>query len=177
MRIEVKKDRLGAVLGAIRHLTMSEVLIGVPFESAPRSAAEDQERKASGAPLNNAEIGYINEFGLPEKNIPARPHLLPGIADVGKRLGSILADGAKQALSGQPEAAPKALTKAGLIAATAVKSRIADELSPALAPSTLKQRKRRGRTGEVPIFDTGEYLRSITSVICPKDERKRKKDR
>ena len=168
MKLTTTKDRLPDVLAAIKALTKSEVLIGVPHENAPRSDAEDAARKASGEPITNAEIGYINEFGSPEVNIPARPHLIPGVESVKDKVASILGNGARKALSGDPGAAQTALTKAGLAGETAVKDRINEGPHVPLAPATLAARRRRGRTGEKPLVDTGQYRNSITHVVRPK---------
>ncbi|MCJ2023540.1 hypothetical protein, partial [Methylobacterium sp. J-067] len=48
------------------------VLIGIPAESM--HPGEKGEK-----PINNAALGYLFEYGQPEKNLPARPHLFPGV--------------------------------------------------------------------------------------------------
>lgn len=168
MRLMTTKDAFPGIKAAIDKLTKSEVLIGVPYENAPRSAEEDEARKEDGSPITNAEIGYINEFGLPEKNIPARPHLIPGIESVKDRLAKALMAGAKKTLAGDAGAGDVALTKAGLIGETAVKDRVTDGPFVPLAPATLAARRARGRTGEKPLLDTGQYRNSITHVVRPK---------
>lgn len=168
MRIEVKKDIAKAIAEAMRDLTKSEVLIGIPDTNAPRSNDEDEARKASGEPINNAEIGYVHEFGVPEKNIPARPFLIPGIDAAKKRVASILANGAKKALGGDKDAVDQALTKAGIVGEISVKNRIDEGPFVPLSPRTLAERRRRGRTGTKPLIDTGQLLKSVTSVVRPK---------
>lgn len=170
MKITTRTDRLAGVIANVEKLTKQEVLVGIPDENAPRTAEEDEARKASGEPLNNAEIGYISEFGAPESNIPARPVLLPGLASVKDRLGTILGNGARKAISGDPEAAHAALTKAGIVGETAVKGRITEGPFAALAPSTLAARRRRGRTGDKPLIDTGQFRKSVTHVVRQKGD-------
>ena len=171
MRITSSKGRLPEILSAIKALTKSEVLIGVPHEKAPRSAEEDEARKSNGEPITNAEIGYINEFGLPEKNIPPRPHLIPGVESIKDRAATILGNGVRKVLSGDATAGEVALTKAGLIGETAVKDQITDGSFVPLAPATLANRRARGHTGEKPLIETGQYRNSITHVVRPKGEK------
>lgn len=168
MKITASKSKLPEILAAVNALTKSEVLIGVPHEKAPRSAEEDEARKESGEPITNAEIGYINEFGLPEKNIPARAHLVPGIESIKEKAATTLGNGVRKTLSGDASAAEAALTKVGLIGETAVKDQITDGAFVPLAPATLAARRRRGRTGEKPLIDTAQYRNSITHVVRPK---------
>lgn len=171
MKIEVTKDGYKAVLARIKGLTKSEVLVGIPDANAPRSNDEDEDRKASGGPLNNAEIGYVHEYGVPEKNIPARPFLLPGVRGAKERVAKVLAAGVNKTLKGDAEAASVALTKAGLIAETSVKSRIDEGPFAALSDVTLAQRRRRGRSGEKPLIDTAQMQRAVTHVVRPKGEK------
>lgn len=170
MKITTTKDRLPQILAAIKEMTKTEVLIGIPDANAPRSDDEDNAKKAAKEPLNNAEIGYVHEFGVPEKNIPARPFLVPGVSGVKDRLGTILGNGVRKTLMGNPEAAQVALTKAGLVAETAVKSKIDEGPFVPLAPATLAQRKRRGRMGEKPLIDTAQMQRAVTHVVRPKGD-------
>ncbi len=157
------------IVDQMRKLTKDRVLVGVPDANAPRSAEEDEARKESGEPVNNAEIGYINEFGVPERNIPARPHLIPGIKSSKDRLAKVLNAGARDALKGNDEAAQIALTKVGIIAETAVKNRIDEGPFVPLSFRTVEARKARGRTGEKPLIDTGQYRNSITHVVETKE--------
>lgn len=169
MKITSTKDSLAKVMASVKTLTKSEVLIGIPNANAARSAEEEAEKKASGEPLTNAELGYVHEFGVPEKNIPARPFLVPGVASVKDRVAKVLGNGARKALSGEAGAAEAALTKAGLIAETAVKQKIDEGPFVPLAPVTLAQRQYRGRTGEKPLIDTAQMQRSVTHVVRPKE--------
>ncbi|WP_425530049.1 hypothetical protein, partial [Stenotrophomonas maltophilia] len=66
-----------AVLSAVADLVKTKLLVGIPAETADRAAEAGEPQ-----PPNNATIGYAMEFGLPERNIPARPHLLPGVQAV-----------------------------------------------------------------------------------------------
>jgi hypothetical protein len=71
--VAVTKDQSAQLIEAITALTRRRVMIGIPAEDAKREAAD-------GGGITNAQIGYINEFGMPDKNIPPRPHLIPAVA-------------------------------------------------------------------------------------------------
>lgn len=162
--VKMTKDVFDDVLKQIRALTKQEVLIGVPDENAGREPEEGEARE----PISNAEIGYVMEFGLPEKNIPARAHLVPGVRDATDELGDIMQNGAMKALAGDKQAVDITLNKAGLIGQNAVRKKVTEGPFIPLAPKTLADRKRRGRTGEKPLIDTGQYRNSLTYVVRPK---------
>ena len=61
--VKVTRDKVASVIKAVSDLATKDVLVGIP-DSAP-------ERK-DGEPISNAQIGYIQETGAPEANIPAR---------------------------------------------------------------------------------------------------------
>ncbi len=162
--VTMTKDAFDDVLKQIRALTKQEVLIGVPDENAGRQPEQGEKEE----PISNAEIGYVMEFGLPEKNIPARPHLVPGVADAQEKLGDVLEAGAMKALAGDKQAVDTALNKAGLVGQNSVRNKITEGPFIPLSPKTLADRKRRGRTGEKPLIDTGQYRNAVTYVVRPK---------
>ncbi|GAC1042262.1 hypothetical protein [Rhizobium sp. No.120] len=162
--VTMTKDAFDDVLKSIRSLTKQEVLIGVPDENAGRQPEEGEKEE----PISNAEIGYVMEFGLPEKNIPARPHLVPGVEAATGQLGNILQAGAEKALAGDKQAVDIALNKAGLAGQNSVRKKVNEGPFQELSEKTLAARKRRGRTGEKPLLDTLQYLKSLTYVIRPK---------
>lgn len=157
------KDDLPRVMESIKSLMKKDVLVGIPSEHANREPGEEEKR-----PLTNAEIGYLHEFGAPAANIPARPHLIPGIRTKSKEIVETLKKGAKQTLDGNPSAASQSLMAAGFLGATAVKKKITDGPFAPLAPSTLKNRASRGKTSTKPLIDSGQYRNSITFVLRDK---------
>lgn len=163
MSVKVTKDDLADVLKSIHGLVSKEVLIGIP-----ESADARKQRDEDGSPLGNASIGYIQETGSPANNLPARPFLVPGVEAAMPAATAKLKAGAIKALDGQRDAGDKAMHSAGLIAQNSVRSTINVGVSPPLAASTLASRRRRGRTGTVPLIDTGQLRNSITYVIRPK---------
>lgn len=160
MSVKITKDQVSATLKAIHMLVQQDVMVGVPMSNDDRP---------DGAPITNAEIGYIQEFGAPAANIPARAHLVPGVEGAEKKIGVQLKKGAKAACEGDRNGVMDALEAAGFVGEMAVKAKITNVIPPPLASSTLAARRRRGRTGETPLLDTAEYRNSITHVIRKKD--------
>lgn len=140
---------------AISTLTKSRVLVGIPAENAGR----DDE------PITNAAIGYIQEYGAPEANIPPRPFLVPGVEDAKEGVVEAFRGGAQRATSGDASAADKALGRAGTIAEAAVRRKITNGPFVPLSEATLKQRAARGVTRTKPLIDTGKLRDSISYVI------------
>lgn len=172
MPVITKTNATAKVLSALRGLTHKEALVGIPAENAGRDP-EPGETTA----LNNAEIGYVHEFGSTietesggEIVIPPRPHLRPGIASVKEKIADTLGTGVRKTLAGDADAAEQSLEKAGMVGQNGVRKYITDGDFTPLAPATIANRKRRGRTGTKPLIDTGTYRRSITYVVRKKGE-------
>lgn len=155
----IKTDRLKEVLQSISGLVDKQVLVGIP-DSAP-------ERKDD-EPLSNAAIGYIQETGSPANNLPARPFLVPGVASAEEKTVPQLQKAVEAALDGDLPRAEKRMASAGLAAQSSVRAKINSGIAPQLKASTLAARRRRGRTGTVPLIDTGQLRNSITYVIRKK---------
>lgn len=155
MTVTITKDRMADVLKSIQSLVKERTLVGIPASNAERRDG----------PINNAAIGYINEFGSPANNIPARPFLIPGVEAAQPQVVKQLRKGADQALDGKLDAADKALHRAGIVAVNAVRAKINEGVPPPLKPSTIAARERRGRTGTKPLIDTGQLRNSLTYVI------------
>lgn len=161
--MKVVKDNSRAAYRAVGKLIQREVLVGIPAEGAERSASTGKR-----TPLNNATIGYLMEMGVPEKNIPARPFLAPGVADVQDELVAQLRTAAIAALSGDTAGADKALHGAGLKAQASVKQKILTGPFAPLSERTLQARARRRTEG-------GKLSKSATSVQARKELRARAK--
>lgn len=159
MSMTVTTDKLAQVLATMAQLVKKDVLVGIP-DSAP-------EREED-TPLSNAQIGYILDNGSPKANIPARPFLVPGVENVQPEIVEDFRGGAKAALDGNAAGVERSLVRAGLRAQNSVRSKIQDGPFEALAPRTLVDRKKRGRTGEKPLLDTGQLRNSVTYVVRKK---------
>ena len=160
--VTTRVDNAKAILDALRSLTKKDVLVGIPSEDSGRDDV----------PFGNAGIGYINEYGSPEQNIPPRPHLVPGVKSAEEQTVPQLKAAAQAALDGNAAGAESYMTITGF--------------TP-LADSTVEARARRGRKGATlelarraagespgtelakPLIDTGQYRRAITHVVRDKD--------
>lgn len=149
-------DNSKKVYESLEALTRKRVYVGIP---------EDKNARKEGAAFGNAAIGYLNENGSPAQNIPARPHLVPGVQAVEGRVSKIFYKGGQAALDGDVDAAERALIAAGQVAADSVRRTIIDVIPPPLAKGTLAARRRRGHKGETPLLETGEYKNAITFVV------------
>lgn len=156
--VGISPSRMKAVVERAKAMTRKRCFVGIPSEAAAR---ED------GSTINNAQIGFINEFGMPEKNIPARPHLVPGVRRVDKKMVELLADGGKRALTDDNYDPTTSLEKSGLVAISSVKELITDGLSPPLSPATIAGRRRgkEDEPGALPLIDTGNYMAHLTYVV------------
>lgn len=157
--LTVRSDSAQSILDALKTLANKDVLVGIP---------ESKDERDDGD-IGNAAIGYINENGSPAQNIPPRPHLKPGVRSVEQDFMPHLKTAARKALEGDAEAAVTSLDRAGTVAANGVKRYITITGFTPLADATIANRLRRGRTGNKPLIDTGEYRRSITHVVRDKD--------
>lgn len=163
-------DRLGIIAANIRSLGERQVLVGIPEEKTDRP---------DDAGITNAAIGFIQEHGAPEANIPARPFLVPGVRDARGEVGDRLKATANGALDGNTGIVERGLAGAGQIAATAVQRRIRAGIPPPLAPSTIAARRRRSAgssyrrkavsaSDTTPLIDTGQLVKAVTFVIRKK---------
>ena len=143
---------------AVMRELSKRVAIGIPAESM--HTAEKGE-----TPISNAVLGYLFEGGQPEHNLPARPHLVPGVESIREQAADRLLKAAKAAFLGDLDAPEKALNVIGLMGVTAVQEQITDGALAPLAERTIKAQIRRGRTGTKPLIDTGAYRRSFTYTI------------
>ncbi|MDE1905293.1 MAG: hypothetical protein KGH75_02425 [Rhodospirillales bacterium] len=156
-----KADRLNQLVGAINELAMQDVLIGVPAMKTQRDPEPGEP-----AGITNAAVGYIQEFGSPASNIPARPFLIPGVKAAQKEVADRLKAAAQGAMTFKPTQVRQNMMAAGLIAQNSVRKTLTDGIGYApLAEATLAARRRRGRTGTRPLVDTGQLRNAITYVI------------
>lgn len=151
--LEILHDGLPDLLRRIAAVAQRDVLVGIP----------SGEQRDDGP--TNAEIGYQNEFGSPANNIPARPHLIPGVAAVQDKAVARLTQAASAAATGRMSDAERHLHAAGLIAQNSVRRTLTTAAYRPLSERTLAERRARGRTGTKPLIDTGQYRNSITYVV------------
>lgn len=151
-------DNLRDFQKAVEYLASMEVVAGIPDIKADRHKQNE--------PLNNAQILYIHDNGSPSMNIPPRPVLEPGIQLAQAKINALLVKAGDSALAGKnPE---KLLHAVGVAAQNGLRKRITQGPFVPLAKSTLKARKRRGRTGSRPLVDTGELRNALSYVVRKK---------
>jgi hypothetical protein len=172
--LTVKVDKMAEIVEAMNSLVKKAVLVGIP--------ADNNERNDD-APMDNATLGYLHETGSPAANIPARPFLLPGVANAQERFEPYLQKAADAALEGKPRRVDDHLASAGIIASQAAKTELTNGDHAPLAISTLRARARKGRKGAAqelasraagnapdnnnarPLIDTGQMRNAITYVL------------
>lgn len=179
MSMKITKDDVSKVLASIQELANKQVLVGIPASKAERQEGDEE-------PINNAQLGYIHEYGSPKANIPARPFLNPGIARAQESINNHLKKAAKAAMDGNAEKVDVELNATGLIAQAGARNEISSGEFAPLSMETIKARARRGRKGAQkfleqiqigppesglvkPLIDTGQLRNSITYVIREKD--------
>ncbi|MGS0981349.1 hypothetical protein ACVCH0_20685 [Burkholderia glumae] len=148
MVVKMTLDNLGAVLQSIEALARHEVFVGVPDSTAGR---QDE-----GAPISNAQIGYIMETGSPASNVPARPHLVLGVEDALPRVTAQLQRGIDAALGGNLEKVGQSLGAAGTQAVSSMRLRIRRNAPPPPVQPTVENRFR-PRRAEGPRTAEKEY--------------------
>ena len=159
------KSESGELDKLIRLLTKRKVMVGIPSDTSARKPDVGENK----APPSNALIGYVMERGMPERNVPARPFLVPGVRDARERMVKELKKGAKDLLlKRDPGVVDRTLNIVGLVAQRSVQAKINSGDFQALAPSTIAGRVRRGRTGTKPLNDTLQMLQAVTYVITDK---------
>ena len=168
----------------VKLLTQKEVLVGFPEETTERKNKEDPA-----SPMTNAAIAYVQDNGMPEKNIPARPFMRPGIEKAQDAIEQQLARALRAALYGRPEGLDRGLHGAGLAAQRGIQNRIGEGIPPPLSERTLQARARRNRQGAIlelerrahgedpsiefatPLMDTGELRQAVKYAIRDREER------
>jgi len=177
----VVADKTADLRRAMAVLSSHDVLVGVPAAKAGRKEAEE-----GAGPVTNAQIGYIHEYGSPKRNIPARPHLIPGIRKVQPQVVDQFRAAGRAALAGEVGKVLACLERAGLLAQNSVRALFVDNDWEPLADATLDKRppadrdedgkivrrrkSRRERGALNPLIDSSQYRKSITYVV-----RKRKR--
>jgi hypothetical protein len=160
--LKIVTDATSELFRDIDALVKSRVLVGIPDTGAERQPEDGEE----GTPPSNALIGYLMETGAPDKNMPARPTLVPGIEKAQEKITYHLGSAALAAVFGDGAAVEASLEKAGMVAASSVKAEITDGTFAPLADRTIKARLSRGRTSTKPLIDSGQFRQAVTYVVA-----------
>lgn len=136
------------------------VLVGIPQEGAGRESGEDA------APINNATLLAINEFGSPANNIPPRPVMSIGIRAAQTGIAELFRQTAIDVLTKGSAALKIYYERIGMLAATSVKLTINQQIGiepPSAA--TMAARKAKGFKGDKALIVTGQMRNAITYVV------------
>lgn len=154
------EDFTGAFMNAVASLRQSETLVGIPEE-------EDNRQEDDGV-IGNAALLFINNFGSPANNIPARPVMEIGIRNAQDAITEEMRKAAKEGLSKGGKAVTQYFDRVGIIASNSVKRAINDQIDiEPPADSTLKNRESRGFKGTKSLLVTGQMRNAITYVVVP----------
>ena len=130
--IKTNQKSLDGLVKNLMLLADVEVLAGFPEDTTQRNADSVDQT------ITNAALGYIHDNGAPEQNIPARPFMLPGMAeatnDVTEKLSQVLKAASKGA---GPAVIEQGMTHVGLIVKLAIQNTITAGLEPPLSPLSL----------------------------------------
>lgn len=155
--LEVTSDFTEDFNRIIKKFKRDDILVGIPEETTERR---------DDAPINNATILALNNFGSPANNIPARPVMEIGIRNAQDDIAKEFKTAAQNALSQGVSALSPAYNRIGIIASNSIKKAInSQEGIKEPAESTLRDRKARGFKGTKALIATGQLRNSITYVV------------
>ena len=107
-----------------------------------------------------ASVAIENEFGVPEKNQPARPFFRNAIALKQSEWSDIMGRGLRSGQSVQ-----NVLEVMGAVIAGDVRDSIISLVDPALADYTIEQRQKRGNDSTKPLEDTKTMLNDVSYEV------------
>jgi hypothetical protein len=158
--LTVTSDFTAKFKESIKQFQKDVVLVGIPQEDGPRE---------EGAPINNATLLAINNYGSPANNIPPRPVMQIGIRNAQEAIAEQFKIAAQTVLSKGGAAIGQAYERAGMIASNSIKKAINDQegIEPP-SDATLKARKYIGKSGfkgNKALVVTGQMRNAITYVV------------
>ena len=147
---------MNQVLAEIAEADKYHVLVGVMGDKAARSGDDG---------VTNAMLAYVHEYGSPARNIPARPHIMPGIQAALGDIERLSRAGILAALNGQNGAVMNLLGQVGAVAVGSIQQKIATGPFAPLAPQTIKR-----KGSSKPLIDTGQYRQSFSYKVVERGE-------
>lgn len=115
----------------------------------------------------NVMLANVHEFGAPQKNIPARPHLRPAFDENKKRLWASMKQGAGKMVDNKSmDAEPLLIKLAGEYRAFTIK-KIYSGLTPLVKKRTQRRKDALGQ-GSRALIATGVYRGSLKEVVFKK---------
>lgn len=158
--VEVLFDYSGKIVDSINQMAARAVYVGIPAASE-RPKSEDKEgSKSNKSPPTNAQIGAIQEYGDPKKNIPPRPFLNPAAKTEEQYVAKIIRETSVRTI-GVGGDVDTALKFIGIKVAERAKMNIKESVNMQdLSEKTLKQREKK-KHGTKPLIDFGYMINSI----------------
>lgn len=162
MTVTVKKtrDNSESLVQMAAKLAKLKLFVGVTQENNARAPTKDDP-----TPPSNSTVGYAMEFGVPERNVPARPHLVVGLKDASDAVVHNMGVAAVAVSVRDLPGALEAMADAGTACVESVRSKIQSGPFEPLAPRTIRARLAKGNQSDQPLVDTGQYLNSVGFVI------------
>lgn len=157
-KLVVTEDNTKDFNDMIKRFKNDMVLVGVP--------QADAERKEENAPINNATLLAINEFGSPINNIPARPVMAIGIRNAQIEIAAQYKLAVKNAFKQGLDALSIYYNRIGIIASNSIKKAINSQtdIDPP-SEATLAARRATGFKGTKALIVTGQLRNSITYIV------------
>lgn len=160
-------DRVNEVNAAIADLASHRVMVGFPESTGDRRPEDGKP-----SPIENTDLAYIHDNGVPEAGIPQREFMRPGIERCQPQLNQWFMVAGKAALKGERFKMIDAFNGAGLTAVSSIRAKIEQGPFTPLKQSTIRARKREhpSRVGDSsantkPLQDTGQLRNAVTYVI------------
>ena len=154
------KDFTEKFLAAVKKMKKFETLVGIPEEDSKRDESDG---------INNAALLFINEYGSPANNIPARPVVKIGIKQSKSDVVDEFRKAARDGLSRGDAVVQKYYERAGIIASNSIKNVINNQIGiQGPSEATLKIRKEKGFKGTKSLIVTGQMRNAITYVVQEK---------
>ncbi len=181
LSFDITRDDMEGLARSLAQMTEESVLAGFPADEKPR-----EDENGEPVPITNAAIAYVQNTGMPELNIPARPFMAEGIEQVEDRIVAGMEATGLAAFDHDQQGVELGLHAVGATARDGIKMKIREGPFEPLKDSTLKARARRG--GEIgkaamteldsraagnepstdiarPLNDTGQMRNAVNYVI------------
>lgn len=149
-KVIMQVDAVDGIIKSIHRMVGKRVVVGVLHDE-----------RTDGSDIGNAAIGYLNEHGAPEMNIPPRPHLSLGVRAVQYSwMGHLRWAGVEATEGHDPE---EQLRRAGEVARDGIRHYIEQGLYPPLRDVTIKHRHAAGGmpVSTLPLLHTRAYINAI----------------
>jgi hypothetical protein len=148
-------------MNGVKSLKQYQTLVGIPEDENKRGPDSNGEQG-----IGNAALLFINNFGSPANNIPARPVMQIGIKNAQDLITEEMKNAAKKGLSKGVSSIEPYYERVGIIASNSIKRAIDDQIDiEPPSEATLKAREAKGFKGTKALIVTGQMRNSITYVV------------